>query len=351
MPGPAENQDTYGRLSWAHPAQWAASAAAMAGGFALVQVGANFAGWSPALAELPVALGLGLGTSFASLRKWRFAPLFLAAPCVGVLTESWLGSHTLLIPGALLGLTAAFSHLQPGFRKLDAVNGILAGIGGSALASLMLVQGGALPPLAQALLAGLMATLMLLPALVRWIPRTHVLSEREVERSLSAVYRPPVLRAGALYRQLEADTDADTLDGLAKVGGWVFSLARSLQIIGRQLETVDHSDLKERIELLALEIEETSDPFTRDRRLATSRHLEQLLHHAEQLRLERDRIASLQEYAVAYLEEARVSLTLVRTLHGEQTPGRIDEVLPRLREHAVEGDARLQSAREVQALG
>ena len=113
---------------------------------------------------------------------------------------------------------------------------------------------------------------------------------------------------------------------------------------------MDHADLEERIELLALEIEETSDPFTRDRRLATAKHLEQLLRHADQLRLERDRIASLQEYAVAYLEEARVGLTLVRTLHGEQTPGRLDEVLDRLRQHAAEGDARLQSAREVQAL-
>jgi hypothetical protein len=323
----------------------------MAGGFALVQVGADLAGWSPALTELPLALGIGLGATLASLRRWKFAPLLLTAPLVGVLAESWLGSHTLLLPGALLGLTTAFSHLQPGFRKLDAANGVLAGIGGSALASLVLLQAGGLPPPAQALVAGLAATLMLLPALVRWIPRAHVLSEREVERNLSAAYRPPVLRAGQLYRQLEADTDADTLDGLAKVGGWVFNLGRSLQTIGRQLETVDHSDLEDRIELLALEIEETSDPFTRDRRLATAKHLEQLLRHADQLRLERDRIASLQEYAVAYLEEARVGLTLVRALHGEQTPDRLNEVLDRLRQHAVEGDARLQSAREVQALG
>ncbi|MFT5586973.1 MAG: hypothetical protein ACI9VR_004578 [Cognaticolwellia sp.] len=351
MSGPAETQDSSGRLSWAAPAQWATSATAMAGGFALVQLSANFAGWSPALTELPVALGLGLGAAFASFRKWRFAPLLLAAPIAGVLAESWLGSHTLLLPGALLGLATAFANLRPRFRKLDAANGVLAGMGGSALASLLLLRGLGLPPAAEAIVAGLGATLLLLPALVRWVPRAHVPSDREVERRLSEHYRPPVLRAGQLFRQLESDADADTLDGLAEVGGWVFNLARSLQTIGRQLENVDHSDLNDRIELLAMEIEETEDPFTRDRRLATAKHLEQLLRHADQLRLERDRIASLQEYAVAYLEEARVGLTLASTLPGEHTPGRLHEVLDRLRQHTVEGDARRQSAREVHALG
>lgn len=350
MSGPAETKDSSGRLSLAPTTQWAASIAAVAGGFALVQVGAGVASWTPTLTELPAALGLGLGACLASLKQWKFSPLFLAAPVAGVLVESWLGSHTLLLPGALLGLALAWAHLRPKLRTLDGVNGLLAGVGGAALASLLLLQGLGLPPAAEAIVAGLGASLMLLPVLVRWVPRAHVPSSREVELSLSAMYRPPVIRAGQLYRQLEADADADTLDGLAEVGGWVFNLARSLQTIGRQLETVDHSDLEDRIELLALEIEETTDPFTRDRRLATAKHLQQLLVHADQLRLERDRIASLQEYAVAYLEEARVGLTLARTLPGEQTPGRLNEVLDRLRQHAVEGDARRQSAREVHAL-
>ena len=86
----------------------------------------------------------------------------------------------------------------------------------------------------------------------------------------------------------------------------------------------------------------------RDTGAQLRKFLDVLARHREQVELERRRTESLQEYALAYLEEARMGLVLARALPGERSPDRLDEVLTRLREHAKDGDNRRRTAREVQ---
>ena len=93
--------------------------------------------------------------------------------------------------------------------------------------------------------------------------------------------------------------------------------------------------------------DETEDDFTRERQLATARHLQSLLGHAQQIRLEHARSQSMQEYALAYLEEARMGLALARALPSDAAPSRLGEVLDRLRSHAQESETRRKTAREV----
>ena len=156
------------------------------------------------------------------------------------------------------------------------------------------------------------------------------------------------MRAREIYQHLKASQpDPQTLDGLAEVSMWVYDLGRSLQSLEKELSSVDTEDLLERIELLRMEADETEDDFTRERQLATARHLQSLLGHAQQLRLEHARTQSMQEYALAYLEEARMGLALARTLPGDAAPSRLGEVLDRLRSHAQENETRRKTAREV----
>lgn len=338
-----------GRLQAAPFPEFGACALAMAGGYALLM---NLEPWLPlpGPAELVPALGLGLGAMLASLRQWKLAWTLPLVAAGGALLESSLGGHSLLLVGAALGVATTWVRQRRQVDWIDLANGALAGLAGAAVSGAVWAA-SAFGAVGTSVFAGLAAALLLLPTLLRWKPRAHVPGAQELKIRLAEPHRPPVQRASELYAQLRAEApDTDTLDGLAEVAAWVYNLAQSLQTIGQQLKSIDRVDLVDRIELLTLEIEETRDDFTRDRRLATARHLEQMLRHADQLDLEQERLSSLQDYALAYLEEARVGLTLARTLPGEQTPSRLGEVLGRLRQGAVDGDARRQSAREVHAL-
>ena len=90
------------------------------------------------------------------------------------------------------------------------------------------------------------------------------------------------------------------------------------------------------------------DSFSRDRHLATAAHLRRLLDHRDKLQLELQRTESLVAYALAFLEEARAGLALAKQLPGEAIPNRLSDVLEHLRGQALAGDARRQTAREVE---
>ena len=326
--------------------------AAAAAGFTAVLAGTQAMGWLEAFPAWSLAGALGAGLVAATPRKILWTPVVAVAALGGVGLGTLAGLPELPLAGALVGLCAAW--LRSGRSRLELVNGALAGVIASSLAALAWWQGwlafGQHWLLEFALLGGF-AALVLAPTLVRFQSRSEVPSRKRVELTLELRHREPVYRAVELYGQLKAARpEEETLLGLEEVVSWVYRLAQSIQTLTRELDNVDTQDLSDRIELLLMEAEETQDEFTRDRRLATATHLEKLLQHAEQLKLEQERCSSLQEYALAYLEEARMGLALARTLPGEATPGRLGEVLGKLRGHAREGDARRRTAREVNGL-
>ena len=314
---------------------------AFAGGFTGVSLWAGFFGIQPTW-SLPIALATGL--LFARPRRALLAPLVALTATGAVWLAAWMGAPTVLGAAAVVGALASWRHQ----RRLDMVNGALAGVAGLG-AGMLTVSLLNLPVLAETAICGLLAALAMVPSALNWRPRPLVPSRRHIALTLKEDYRPPALRGREVYDRLRTQKpDAETLDGLAEVAMWVYDLSRGLQTLDEELENVDESDLIDRIEFLRLEADECSDEFTRERQLATARHLQSLLGHAEQLRLERERSESLQNYAVAYLEEARMGLALARTLPGEAAPGRLGEVLDRLRSHAQESDTRRRTAREVE---
>lgn len=342
-----------GRLSLSVPPKGALlRGLAMATGFAACMAWAQALGldtWNPGLM---LGTSFGVGAALAHVRKLWWAPVLAGAGALGAWALPHLGMGTVLLPGALVGIGATWISLGRSKRPLDLVNGALAGLIGLIGAHVVLRVGFGAHALVELVAAGAVASIALLPGAIRWETKVQVPSKRQVDQALKPAYRAPVIQAVTLYEQLaKAQPEADTLDGLGEVTHWVFQLAESVQTLDHDLAAVDEADLLDRIELQLMEAEETTDEFTRDRRVATATHLQELLGHARKIGVERERVASLQDYALAYLEEARVGLTLARALPGEQAPGRLDEVLDRLREHAVEGDTRRATAREVQALG
>jgi hypothetical protein len=312
---------------------------AFTGGYTAASLWCAVGGLSP-LYTLPLALATGL--VLARPRQVLRAPLVVAASLAAAAGAAWLGLPAAFAVAAVVGALASM-----GRGTLDLVNGAFAGVAGLG-AGLLAVGVLNMPVLAETAIAGALAAVLLVPSALLWRPRANVPTRRHIELTLKAPYRPSPMRAREVFEHLGAQKpDAETLDGLAEVSMWVYDLARSLQALDHELEHVDHDDLVDRIELLRMEADECEDEFTRDRQLATARHLQSLLGHAEQIRLERERSRSMQDYALAYLEEARMGLALARTLPGEATPSRLGEVLDRLRGHAMESDTRRRTNREV----
>ena len=325
--------------------------AAFTGGFACTLAWANVMGWLHSDPGVVFGAALGVGVIASAPRKILWAPLLLVVGA-GLAWASPLGITAALAAGASVGALGA--HVRSEERsKLDLVNGALAGTAAAGAASLLLVSGAllGLHPILGFLLVGLFAAGAIVPSLVEFRAQSLVPSRKKVELTLAEIHRGPVFRALELHALLRAaQPEREMMEGLHEVVSWVYRLAQSIQTLSQDLAAVDDADLIERIELMLMEAEETQDEFLRDRRLATAEHLKKLLSHADQLRLERERCASLQDYALAYLEEARLGLTLARSLPGEHAPARLNEVLDKLRGHARDGDARRRTAREVQSL-
>jgi hypothetical protein len=329
-------------------------AAAAAAGFTAALSWTQVMGWLDTFPAYSLAGAVGAGVLAATPRKLLWTPAVAGLALGGVFLAEVAGLPQLPLVGAGLGLGAAWLRSADRSR-LDLLNGALAGVVAASVTAMAFWQGWLAFGqhwLIEFALLGVVAATILAPTLVRFQPRSEVPSKRRVELTLEERHRAPVFRAVELYGQLKvARPDEETMMGLEEVVSWVYRLAQSQQTLTRELDNVDVQDLSDRIELLMMEAEESEDEFTQDRQLATAAHLEKLLQHAEQLGLEQRRCSSLQEYALAYLEEARMGLALARTLPGEATPGRLGEVLGKLRGHAREGDARRRTAREIQGLG
>ncbi|HJN73320.1 MAG TPA: hypothetical protein QGF58_05230 [Myxococcota bacterium] len=341
---------THGAFSIALPGRTIArDVVAYAAGFTASFAWAAGLGFVDSHPELSFAGSLALGLVASVPRKILWTPIALAAGIGMAWLAAPLGVPSVVLAGAAVGLVAAWIRgLDQG--RLDLLNGALSGAIAAAVAGTVFVLGllGDIHPVANFALVGLAASLSLAPTWFRFKARSEVPSRKKVELTLEPPYRKPVLRALELHGQLRAaKPPEEMMEGLHEVVGWVYRLAQSLQTLGRDVEALDEEKLIERVELLQMEADETEDEFLRDRRYATAEHLRKLLQHAQQLRLEQERTASLQEYAIAYLEEARLGLTLARALPGEQAPVRLNEVLDKLRGHAREGDVRRRTAREV----
>ncbi len=328
---------------------WTAWVTALSGWLALVGLSAIAPGVS-------VSLALACGVLGARPGQLRRAPMVLTAVVGAGLLAGALGLSAAMGAGAVAGLLLVVLDERESDR-LDRINGALAGAAASGLglwAAETLIPGGLAPgllPLLKGALFGLVSAQALIPTSLIWRQRASIPSDRVIAMTLAEPYREAPLKAKRLFRQLATMAlDRETLRGLEELACWVYRLSSSLQTLDRELGGVNPVEIQERIVLLTAQAASSDDGFTRERRLATSQHLERLIRHTDRLKVERERMSSLQDYALAYLEEARLGSLVARTLPGEHTPRQLDEVLDRLRTHAAEGEARRQAARELGAL-
>ncbi len=325
--------------------------AAWVGAQAVAAVGLALSGLWVARPEIALSLALAVGVLAVNPRKWWSFPLVATAVVAGGLAMGMLSFSPVLGAAAVAGALATWLLPEP----TDLVDALHGGLASSALAALGLWATVQLVP--DALLStpfgagigggliGLFASQGLVPVAFRF-QRDGVPSLREIRKALLPRYRPPVFSAIDLFRHAaKRAPDLDARRGLAEVATWVFRLQVSNQSLDKELTTIDVDDVKRRIGRLQ-DTPET-DEFTRERRLATARHLERLLEHREAIDTERRRTEALVEYATAFLEEARAGLVVASELPGEAAPDRLDEVLHRLRTHAAAGNARRDSVREI----
>ncbi|MFZ5481852.1 MAG: hypothetical protein ACOZNI_34140, partial [Myxococcota bacterium] len=214
---------------------------------------------------------------------------------------------------------------------------------------LPLPQGSLAAALGTGAIVGLGVSQALLPGAVRHASDDRIPSPGRISAMLAAEYRPPCMRAWQLDQELQQHpTDRATRRGLGEVAAWVYRLGLTLQTLDGDLARIDPVSLRQRRE--ALDAEPTDDAFIRERRAGTAQHLARMLEHREALALERARTASLQEYALAYLEEARAGLALARALPGDRPPEGLAVVLDKLRAQATEGGTRRRTAREMEGM-
>lgn len=342
---PQDQARTLGRRQLA----WTAWVTALSGGLALTGLLA-VAPW------LAFSMALAFGVVGVRPERRHYAPLVLLSVVGAGLLAGALGLSAVMAAGAVAGwLLVKLGDRE--FDRLDLLNGILAGAAASGLglwAAEALVPGSAplsLTPLLKGAVFGLVSAQALIPISLTWKRRASIPSDRVITMTLAEPYREAPLKAKRLFQQLKGmDLDKDTLYGLEELTCWVYRLSSSLQTLDRELGAVNPVEVQERIVMLTTQAASSDDAFTRERRLATSQHLEQLIAHTDRLKVERERMSSLQDYGLAYLEEARLGTLVAHKLPGEHAPGRLDEVLDRLRTHAAEGEARRMAAREVGGL-
>ena len=196
-------------------------------------------------------------------------------------------------------------------------------------------------------IVGLTTSQALLPGALRWSALTRIPSPGRIQSTLAAPYRAACMRAWQLDQSLATQApDRATRAGLSEVAAWVYRLALTMQTLDDDAGRIDVEGTRTRLEALRAGAD-GEDTFIRDRRIGTVGHLERLLEHRDTLLLERARTESLQEYALACLEEARAGLSLARLQPGDHTPESLDAVLDKLRRHAAESGARRATAREL----
>ncbi len=333
-----------------------------------------------AWADLVWASALGLGVAMSLLRRplralSAFALVLGGSAVAGAFGDGSASVSLLLQPELAAGFSSrglAGAQVLAAGAAAGLALGLLDGQGREGLRLLQLTLAGAataglgwwaaealVPPSWRPLVAlpvgaaisALLASQVLLVAALRFRSADRIPSPRRIKATLSAAYQEPSLRAWRLDQRLAGQSpDPETRDGLGEVAAWVYRLEWTLQRLDRELEEIDQQPLAERIAALEAEAAALTDPFTKERKLATADHLRQLEGHRDALAAERARTAALSGYAGAFLEEARAGLVLARVQPGEHAPTALDDVLERLRAHGAEGEARRRSAREINAL-
>ena len=305
-------------------------------------------GWLAGLPGTAFAAAITLGAIAVRPRKAAWAPGVLAAGIGAAWVAEGFGLSPVMAAGAVGGWWTVQASERSGDR-LDKVNAALAGAAfaglGLWLAGGLTLTGITAAAVAGALVGGLSGLSQVPHALVHppALPRRKV-----IEMTLAEPYREPPLRALKQFRTIKAaKPDPALRDRLAELASWVYRLAQAIQTLDQELEEVDELAVRERIAALREQVETASDGYTRDRLVATADHMEGLLDHAGRLRLERRRLASLQDCAMASLEEARLGVALARSLPGELSPQGLDEVLEQLRDHAREAGRERATRREL----
>lgn len=299
---------------------------------------------------IATAVAVGLGLAVARREDIHLVPFHVLATVAGALILGVFGFDPLMAAGAAAGLLAG----RPGFT--GRIEGFLAGMAATGIADwafLGLTEGslGFFGFPLFSLLTGFAAAQALLPGALAFQSQARVPSPGNIQSTLQVDYRPPCLRAWQLEQELLRQApDLQTREGLGEVGFWVYRLGLTLQTLDQDIARVDPEAVATRRQELLTSAAATDDSFIRDRQQGTAQHLERLLQHRTSLVRERARTVSLQDYALAYMEEARAGLAVARLLPGDETPEQLGAVLTRLREHAAEGGARRQAAREMQAL-
>jgi len=280
--------------------------------------------------------------------------LWVRAGQPGVFVSTSLVGGQILAAGVTLGWVLGWLDDGPD----DTLRGLQLALVGTTLtgvawwlAALLLPTG--LTPLFATLFTALVVAVgsaaVLLPGALRYRTASRIPGPPRIRSTLTEDYREPCLRAHSLDSDLAKQSpDPETRDGLGEVAAWIYRLQWTLQRLDREQGTHDDLELAERVVRLTEEAQATEDAFTRDRKLATVRHLERLQAHRTALGEERNRTAALVDYASAFLEEARGSLVLAQMKPGEQqTPERLDDVLGRLRTFSNERANHRRTAREV----
>ncbi len=305
--------------------------------------------------DIALTLAIAGGASVVNPQRMWAAPIVAAAVTLSGLLFTVLGLPAVIAAGATAGALATWL-LPRRTDALDLLHGALGGLTGSSLglwAAVSLVPAAWpvwLSGLVTAAIVGLVGSQGLLASVLRFDDEPRLPSHRDIQRELRSVYRPHVFKACELYQaSLKQSPDADTRRGMAEVAVWVFRLQVTLQARDQELAQIDPGQVQQRIDQFR-DLPDTTDDFTRKQRRATADHLERLLEHREAIAIERDRTEALVDYALAFLEEARAGLAVARELPGEAAPGRLPEVLQRLRDQARQGDARRRTARELERL-
>ena len=303
--------------------------------------------------ELALSAAIGAGAGMVDPKRLWAMPLVVAAVVLAGMVCTAYQIPAVIGAGAMAGVLSTWL-LPHRTDWLDHLNGGLATLAGSSLglwAATALLPSSVpvvISAIATAGIVGLVGSQGLLPAAIRYDNGPELPTPSEIRASLHLRYRPLVLRAVELHdAALVHAPDRDTRCGLAEVATWVYRLQLTRQTLDAEAEAIDPIAIRQRIDSYQ-NLGPDADPFTRDRRLATAEHLNRLLDHRSAIDVEIGRNEALVDYALAFLEEARAGLAVARQLPGETMPERLDEVLTRLREHAEDGDARRQSAREVQ---
>ncbi len=316
-------------------------AVAAGGGVTAVQGG---------LLALILALLLGAGEANTSLPA-----LLLGQPGA---PAALLGRQLWAIGGVLGAATALGLGGRGADWREQAVFGALAGGTGLGLAVALgaaSVQ-TALPPAWTAGLRGGLVALGFAAVLPVAALRRRVLHRlpdpRVLERKLRVELRPPVEQAAVLDAAIaRSSVDGEAREGLAEVAVWVLRLQWLRQELRRELEESSGPELSARVERFDAEAAAADDSFLAERKSASAGHLRRLIEHREEIAAEDRRTEAMVEYALAFLEEARAGLALSRVQPEDQVPGRLADVLTRLRSHQHDQRAQRAAARELLSVG